>query len=408
MMSAAGFPRILYLRRRACVVLGALVAALAGACATRAETHPYTLSDYLALEAIGEGAGDGARFVWEQAPPYDEIGYYGHNDIGAWDGSGFTLRTVDLTAQDTVATLLFTPEPGVSYWFDSFSPDGRYVAFYAAKEGVFFMGAYDTVGERVTTFDVTPLVHWSQGRESVWVSSEEFVFSAYEGDAQPIGAIRPYTGHRLAEEWENAWHGEVSVSIDTTGFDESGAPRWKEGRLYMANARTGVVTFLADGKFESLKVSTDGRYLAGLRQADLPPPDPNKPNVDWVLSRSQLTVFDLQEGGAPIAVASEKLVFIETLAWAPDDNRLAFFAWNAGEGVQSGIFYALDAETGIVTPFPHRGLDLASERERGFSQKPERVMWVDGRLAVFARAQPSQAAVEAKVKIGRASCRERV
>jgi len=53
--------------------------------------------------------------------------------------------------------------------------------------------------------------------------------------------------------------------------------------------------------------------------------------------------------------------------------------------VKTGIFLALDAATGKVTPYPHTGLDLASERERGYAQRPERVMWIDGRLAVFAR-----------------------
>lgn len=353
--------------------------------AARADTHEFMLDDYLAIEATGDGAGQSARIVWEQAPPYDDIDYYGHGHVGAWGSSGFTLRTVDLVTREASAAPLFKPQPGVSYWFDSFSPDGRYVAFYAAKEGVFFMGAYDTEKKRIETFAQTPTVDWSQGRESLWVSPEEFLFSAYEGDAQPLHAARPYTGHRLAAEWEKAWRGEVSVSIETTGLEKATTPIWQPGRLYRANARTGVVTLLADGKFESLKVSADGRYLAGLRQADLPPPDPDKPNVDWASTRSQLTLFDLRAGGAPKAIAPEKLIFIETLAWAPDANRLAFFAWNEGESVQSGVFYGFDAETGAVTPYPHKGLDLASERERGFRQKPERVMWVDGRLAVLAR-----------------------
>lgn len=380
-------------RRKAGVVrsaLWALVCAVCGAApfaadAVGAEERPFTLDDYLGLEATGDGAGQSKRIVWEQAPPYDEIGYYGHSHIGAWGSSGFTLRTVDLGTREVSAAPLFEPKPGVSYWFDSFSPDGRYVAFYVAKEGVFSMGAYDTYRKRIETFAQTPTVNWNQGRESLWVSPEDFIFSAYEGDAQPLSAIRPYTGHRLAAEWEKAWRGEVSVSIETTGLEKTSTPAWKTGRLYKANARTGAVTLLAEGQFESLKVSADGHYLAGLRQADLPPPDPSKPNVDWVLTHSQLTLFDLRAGGASKAIAPEKLVFIETLAWAPDANRLAFFAWNEGEGVQNGIFYAFDAETSAVTPYPHKGLDLASERERGFHQKPERVLWVDGRLAVLAR-----------------------
>lgn len=347
--------------------------------------RPFAVDDYLALEVTGDGAGKGRLIVWEQAPPYDGIGYYGHSHIGAWGSSGFQLKTADLTARDAAPRLLFKPEPGASYWIDSISPDARYVAFYAANNGVFSMGAYDTQQGGVKSFAAAPLVSWHQGRESIWVSPEEFIFSAHVGDAQPLAAVRPYTGHRLTTEWEKAWTGQLSVSIDTTGLDDVSAPTWKEGRLYRANARTGALTLLAEGEFESLKVSADGRYLAGLRQADLPPADPNRPNIDWLHTRSQLTLFDLRAGGPGKAIVPEKLIFIETLAWAPDANVLAFFGWSQGEGVQSGYFYALNADTGAVTPYPHRGLDLASERERGFSQKPERVMWVDGRLAVLAR-----------------------
>lgn len=361
------------------------------AAAAGATLRPYTLDDYLALEATGAGAAAAGRFVWEQAPPYDRIGYYGHSHIGAWGETGFRLHAVAPAGDAAAARPLFPAEPGTSYWIDSFSPDGRYLAFYAAREGVYFMGAYDTRERRVHRFDPVPLVDWNQGRESVWISPEEFVYSAYDGDGQPMGAARPDTGRRLHDAWRKSWSGGLAVSVDDSALADAGAPRWKPGRLYRANARTGALTLLAEGKYESPKVSAGGRYLAALRQGELPPRDPAAPNEDWVRFRHQLVVFDLAHGGAGKAVAAGKDVFPETLAWAPDAERLAFFAWDQGAGVRSGIYHAYDAGTGAVTPYPHRGLDLASERERGFAQKPERAMWVDGRLAVFARAYGGEA-----------------
>lgn len=366
------------------LTLAALALTVIGSSA-EAQLRPFSIDDYLSLETAGGGSGQGDLIVWEQAPPYNKIGYYGHDHIGAWGRTGLELRTVDLAARDAVGRSLFKPEPGTSYWIDSLSPDARYVAFYAAKEGVFYMGSYDTQQKAVRKFNATPLVNWSQGRESVWISPEEFLFSSYEGDMQPLAAVRPYTGHQLVKRWDQAWKGGVSVSVETTGLEQNTGFNWKGGQLFKANARTGRLTLLSEGKFESLKISPDGRWLAALRQADLPPPDPKAPNIDWVQSRSQLTLFDLRKGGAGKPVVPQKLVFIETLSWAPDTNRLAFFAWNEGEGVQSGYFYALNADTGAVTSYPHKGLDLASERERGFAQKPERVMWIGERLAVLAR-----------------------
>jgi dipeptidyl aminopeptidase/acylaminoacyl peptidase len=351
----------------------------------QAAQRPFSIDDYLSLEATGAGASRGALIVWEQAPPYDALKYYGHGHIGAWDGTGFTIKTIDLAASKPLARSLFEPEPGVSYWIDSISPDARYVALYGAREGAFFMAVFDTVNNHLTKFAQTPLVDWAQGRESVWISADEFVFSAYSEGMQPLGAARPYTGHRLAGEREKAWHGELSVEVETTGLDTGPKGMPLPGHLYKANAQTGEVRLLTEGKFESLNVSFDGRYLAALRQYERPPPAPGSANVDWVSTRSELVLLDLHSNYSLKTIASDKQVFIETLAWAPDSDRLAFFAWNKGTGAQTGIFYALDAHSGALTPYRHRGLDLVTERERGFAQKPERVMWIDGRLAVFAR-----------------------
>ncbi len=370
----------------ACIVAIAAAPSASALQAAGTTPHPYGLDDLLALEATGHGAASAGRIVWEQAPPYDRLGYYGHSHIGAWGETGFQLRAVDLAGGAAAARVLFEPEPGTSYWIDSLSPDGRYVAFYAAREGVYFMGAYDTREGKVHRFEPVPLVDWNQGRESVWISPEEFVYSAYDGDAQPLGAARPDTGRRLQQAWRKSWSGGLAVSVDDSALAGTGAPQWKAGRLYRANARTGALTLLAEGKYESPKVSAGGRYLAALRQGELPPQDPSASSEDWVRARHQLVVFDLQAGGAGRVVAADKDVFVETLAWAPDAERLAFFAWDLGKGVRSGIYHAFDAGSGALTPYPHRGLDLASERERGFAQKPERVMWVDGRLAVLARA----------------------
>src|SRR5687768_14093715 len=87
-------------------------------------------------------------------------------------------------------------------------------------------------------------------------------------------------------------------------------------------------------------------------------------------------------------VAPDMEVFPGTLEWANDRNHLAFFAWKNDAAVRDGIFYGLDAATGKLTPYPHAGLDLATERERGWAQRPERVTWIGDRLAVLARALP--------------------
>ena len=57
----------------------------------------------------------------------------------------------------------------------------------------------------------------------------------------------------------------------------------------------------------------------------------------------------------------------------------------------------LDLASGELRRYDHTGLDLASERERGWLQRPERAMFLGGELAVFARP------VSAGAGTGRAS-----
>lgn len=362
------------------VVFLAVLIPAAGLSSTQS-LHPYTLDDYLALEAVGTGACCADRIVWEQAPPYDQIGYYGLGHVGSWGQFGFTLQTIDLNAHEPTSKPLFAAEPGASYQLDSFSPGGRYVSFLLARKGTFLMGTFDTVDGRQHIFAGAPNLGWRREVDSVWISADEFAFAALEGDRQPPAAARPYTGKKLGEAWSRTWSGGLSVDVTDSAL-VSGEQDWLAGRLYLANAKTGEQRLLSEGKYVSLKVSPDGTFLAGLRQGKLATSDPLNA---FVQARSQLVVFDLRRGGPGRIVAPNKDVFPETLEWSSDGDRLAFFAWDVGASAQSGIYCGFDANTGTVTPFPHRGLDLVSERERGLFQRPERVMWVDSRLALLAR-----------------------
>jgi len=350
-------------------------------------THPFELADYLRLEAIGRAAADpsGHWLVWEQAPPYDQLPDYSLPEIGAWGRAGFRLMAVDLSDRRPQVRTLFAPDPRASYWIDSFSPDGNWLAFIRAKGGRISFGLYDFVRDRTTLFDFAPRVHAYQGPRSVWTSNDEIVVAAWPDGMQPPSlAARRYTGERLYQEWTRAWAGGESAGVVVSRADGGGtAPL--PGRLMTVDARTGTTRSLAAGAYETLSVSRDGRYLAALRQLGRIQPDPQAHDVDWISARSQLVILDLRKGTGAQTFAPGKDVFPETLSWAAESDQLAFYAWDKGEGVRSGLFHVFDAETGTVTPYPHIGLDLASERERGLMQKPERAVWVGDRLAILAR-----------------------
>jgi dipeptidyl aminopeptidase/acylaminoacyl peptidase len=355
--------------------------------------RPYTVDDMLKLQFIGKAASDptGRWLVWEQTPPYDQITDFslGGNNFGA---TGYRLMVVDLHAKSPTARPLFVSSSGQSYWIDSFSPSGRFLAFYMAQDGEYSMGIYDLETGRRMDFAAAPRLGLSNRHRSVWVSDDEFIFSAHLPGDQPITAARRQTGKLLWRDWNAAWRGGLSVSEVNSHADGTGDADPLAGRLIKASVKTGEMRTLADGLYDTITLSHDGRYLAALRQFSKAQSKPSVGNLDMTLSRSQLVLFDLQEGGPGQVVAPGKDVFPLTLAWAADRDRLAFFAWDIGAGVRSGIFNALDARSGKVTLMPHIGLDLASERERGFYQKPERAVWIGDRLAVLARASADSTA----------------
>jgi len=341
--------------------------------------HPFGINDLLSLSSVGKAQAMGKQIVWGEAPPYDQIGYYGLGHSGAWFESGLQLHTFDRSGDPLVSRPLFAPEPDTSYWMGSVSPDERCLAFYAATKGSFFAGVFDAQENRVTRFDAIPAVTGSW--ETVWSTPEELIFTGTADGQQPLPAARPYTGLQRNEAWARSWSGGVAVDVTDSASPAAGS-QWLPGRLYKANVRTGKLEVLAEGSYASLAVSADGRYLAALHEAS----SGQTPQGDWIWSRTQLVLFDLRQGGAPTVVVPEQEVSKGSLTWALDSNRLAFFAWRSGESVRTGLFQSWDATKKALQTHPHKGLDLASQRERGSMQLPEQPVWLDGGLAVFARA----------------------
>jgi dipeptidyl aminopeptidase/acylaminoacyl peptidase len=361
-----------------------------------ADARPYTVTDQLQLETIGYNTAvdpGGRWIVWEQTPRYDQLPDYGIGRFCACEGTGARLMAVDLSAARPSAAPLFAADPLKSYWLEGFSPNGRYLLFYTATAGRIELGVYDLELRKVTTFNVAPAVPLMGRHRSAWIANDEFVFSALpEGDQPATISLRRHTGERLAQEWQKAWRGVEPTGSEVSSHVQDQDDAFLPGRLLRANASTGELRQMADGLYENLEPSHDGRFLAGLRQLRRVQPQPGVADVDWVLTRSQLYLFDLRQGGAGQRLVPDKDVFPVTLAWAEDSDRLAFFAWEKGAGARQGMFHALEANTGAIVPYAHTGLDLVPERERGFAEKPERALWIDGKLAVFAREQADRRA----------------
>jgi len=91
---------------------------------------------------------------------------------------------------------------------------------------------------------------------------------------------------------------------------DGGGKAFLDGRLIRVSASTGEMEVLARGRYADLRISTDGRYLAALHQAEQAQPQPDRLSEDWwVTARSVLVLFDLKQGSEPRPSQRRKIFF---------------------------------------------------------------------------------------------------
>jgi dienelactone hydrolase len=380
MLSAAVAKRLKF------AIAGLAVAAWQSGCA-HSEPRPLTVDDMMKVGGLGRASVDpsGRWAVFEKLRPYEEARDFSFRTY-AFGKSGHQLWRLDLAAGTPPERLPgIDPEPH-SYLLD-FSDSGEFLSVMQYHDGDLRVGAYDMQVEKVTYFRPVPAFSRMGDHNPVWVSDTELVYAALpEGEWPLATSVRAFTGKTLARRWQEAWRGQLPTATEARSTLTDRSDEIEAGSLVRANARTGRVDVLADGLFADVRVSANRQRLAAL-SVSLPRPTDAAQRVTYDARRYRLRVFDLLTGESQ-AMANGLEFFPYSLAWSPDNHRLAAFGWANEDSPAEGRFHVVDTSTGDVTRYDHKGLDLASERERGSMQRPERVMFLGDALVVFARTIP--------------------
>jgi dipeptidyl aminopeptidase/acylaminoacyl peptidase len=350
-----------------------------------------TVDDLLKLSHVGNAIAQPGRdvFVWEQSPPYDTLSDYGAGSTGTWQGSDFEIFSVG--PGTSVPKKLFQPPVGTTYRLGSFSPDGRYLTLLSMREGEVRLAVYDFQLRRLKEFPLAPRFLALQPEPDwAWLDSRRLAVAACPtgGGPWPL-TFRREIGKHLTESWAKSWKGK-EASVDQYDSSSSDSIRPLPGRLVIVDMVSGHIRELSTGQFSGLHPSSDGRWLAAVRQSALPQSAIDQPHLDWTSARSSLILFSLSTLEAPLEVASELDVLPDSIVWNPSSKRLAVYASHGGAGLRNGDFWIVDPATSAVTRVPHLGLSLVSQRVRGGPQWPERAVWVGDSLAVFAHSTPGE------------------
>ncbi len=372
-------------------ILATITALAASWISALSETRQLTLDDMLAVEGLGGGLFDptGNWVIYERLRPYNQNVDYSFRTY-AFAKSGHQIWRYNLE-KGGQPELLPSLDPRPSSYIEGFSPNGRYLAIMQYYRGDLSISAYDMARDMSVQFKSTPAFDRTGSHNPLWISDEEIVFAALPDGREPMfTSVRGYTGETLYRRWHDAWDGAASTASEVRTKIQDESDQQEDGALILANAKTGKEQLIGNGLYADLKLSPDRRYMAALAVSK-----PRPLSADTLVttdSRSYtLSVFDLStDHERRLAPGLE--FFPYTVEWAPDGTRLAAFGWRVGDEPRNGRFYAFDISSGEVTRYDHIGLDLASERERGWMQRPERTAFLGDNLAVYAREIPNDEA----------------
>jgi hypothetical protein len=356
------------------------------------DQRPLTVDDLLKLSDVGRAAVRPGTdtFVWEQSPPYDTLGDYGAGTTGTWYSSDYEIFTVE--SGSNVPRKLFQPRERTTYQLGDFSNDGRFLTLLAIRNGEVRAAVFDFQQQRLREFPLAPrfLLNTELKPDWAWLDNRRLAIAAYpDGEGPWRLTFRRAIGSHLTQSWEKSWKGqEASVDQYDSSATDVDRPLW--GRLVVVDVESGHIEQLASGQFSALRPSPDGRWLAAVRQSMLPQSTLEHPHIDWTWARSVLTVFSLTGGQGEREISPDLDVLPDSIKWNPSSEGLAFFASRAGTELRGGDFWMADPSNSAAKVVPHAGLSLASQRARGGPQWPERAVWFNDSLAVFARSTPGQ------------------
>lgn len=328
--------------------IAALCLALCLGAAGAADARPIQLDDLLRAEDLGQAAiAPGGRWLvietlapYDSAPSFDFAGY-SQPSLGQ-------LMVVDLDHPGPAQSLL-APEAGAGYLAGPFSPKGRSMIVYRFREKTWDTGIVDLATRRVRWLGVaTELALY--GRTLQWRSETELVLIALPDGSAPIHLrIGWQAMERLPDLWRTAREGRgATATIAGSGrfLDRRAAPLPR--RLLKVDLPSGAVETLASGGFFDLELSSSGRHLAALADAD---PIPTLPSdlvrVGTPTRLRELVMIDLATATVRRPCETCDLL-THLLAWSPASDRVLVFARGRDQAWAAGSLLAVDAATGAL------------------------------------------------------------
>ena len=357
------------------------LAALAVGCAlfvpSFSTAHPFTVSDLLAQERLGDVSVDPSqrwlvvqRYArWDQAPVYD---MWDKTDVGLGRVQVFDLaagaRELPLALGDTKAGYLTGPV----------SPGGRRMAIYRIIGHVVDLGVIDLSTGQARWLGVTPRFQ-ALGRAMAWRGDDELIVTtrdpqAYDGWYGWGWAVQ----ERLPQLWAATAQGGVGVSVVGSGKWLGLRPKAPVGEVLSLDLARGTRRVLARGDFIDLELAPGGATLALVANGEDVQPDAAPAKTGSSARRRSLSLIDVATGRVTQPLAGQDLM-LRLLAWSPSGRSLLVFTRSYEQAWADGRYQTVPASGAASLPLPGL-IHLAADATR-FNGTLARGTWV-GELPV--------------------------
>ncbi|WP_176787278.1 prolyl oligopeptidase family serine peptidase [Sphingomonas sp. NFR15] len=354
--------------------------------------RPYSVDDMLKTEAFSkiETSPDGRWLVFERLMPFEAAARF---DLDAMDVLRSRLYVVDL-ADPAEAKPLLPLDRDAGMVMLGFSPDGKRLAIGRLDRQHWTLGVVTLASGAARWFKVAP--DTSEFRPTLaWVSDTQVVMLA-QANATPPWVLRRDAEDRaeVARLWALAQAGQVpTVTAIGSGHDAVVLPPAPPVRLLRLDVTTGITRLLAQGDFETLRLSPDRRHVALTEQAELirvTTTAPIRQSDD--LRRRRLRIVDVTNGRvwSPCAVCD--LPF-DPPVWSPRGDRLLFFARHGAQAWSAGRPWVAQVEAQRARPVALSGVRPEVIMRRG-AYDAVALGWLGARPLLFGRTISKPARVD--------------
>ena len=317
------------------------------------ESAPFSVSDLLRNEGIGEGAffGRDGRFLFEKEEALKRQPPFGANGLTVRKARTRVYKTC-LVAKCQASLLL--PFAGAS-WISSPSPSSERLALMTLDDGALGLSVYDATKGVTSAIPITPYVSvLSKFNDPLWMNDEEFfVGAAPEGRQAPQIWGEAGSARLRAARWKDAWsRSSATPTVLSTGGALGLEQSPPVGELLRVNVSTGRQEVVANGVFFRASLSHDGRFLALLQAIERA--KPLSSGERWIgppVTRQELVILDLQADNKEIYRCSGCSLLPDSLAWSPAAPSLLFFGKLQDEAWPEAGYYRIDiADTTALNP----------------------------------------------------------